>query len=136
MGERGVERERDRMEWMTGTTSGREFEWQLCLVNSSSRFEYEWEYRGISFGFLSFTRALFSRCEDFVVEHGMCFTIHGGYTKGYERRFANRVFRNVFLQILLIFRSERDEILVIRVIRVSGTRFSQIRRKYYQRQIL
>lgn len=55
MGERGVER--DRMEWMTGTTSGREFEWQLCLVNSSSRFEYEWGYRGISFGFLSFFHA-------------------------------------------------------------------------------
>lgn len=95
MGERGVERERDRMEWMTGTTSGREFEWQLCLVNSSSRFEYEWGYRGISFGFLSFTRALFSRCEDFVVEHGMCFTIHGGLREtfcesSFSKRFPSR----------------------------------------------
>lgn len=42
---------------MTGTTSGRKFEWQLCLVNSSSRFEYEWGCRGISFLGRSFLRA-------------------------------------------------------------------------------
>lgn len=57
------------------------------------------------------------------------------------RRVTRDVLRIEFFEtfsfkILLIFRSERDEILVIRVIRVSGTRFSQIRRKYYQRQIL